>query len=442
MDWVNTLPGVEVAGKGYCYPVTQYNSNDSETLEFGNYNPGTIRGRKFEDINGDGSRQPDGEDATPGTPDDEILIQGWMMELQDDQGNPIVPPGGEDNPQLTNANGLATWTKLVPGRTYILCEEERLGWGISKPANGNNCRTIDLTNGQTETRLFGNYEGIKIIVYKYEDVNGNQAYEVGEPILPGWDMTLKGTENGTGDTVGPDTQQTAGDPAMVMWEGLRPGDYKVSETLQPDWVQTKSKSLNFKGSTSGEVLEGYIGNYRPATRIARKTEDLNGDGIKDAGEPWLENWEMSLDGATGVFAADPLAGDDYQVQFTDLRPGDYEVCETLKGGWVNTDPADASKCKKVTVVSGETAEVLLGNFKKTTITAIKFHDKNADTVMDATDPFLEWSMTLTGGATKTTDPVTGEAKWTGLGPGTYEVCEDLAANRTGSTRRLCRPPLH
>ncbi len=39
-----------------------------------------------------------------------------------------------------------------------------------------------------------------------------------------------------------------------------------------------------------------LGNYQYRSVIAQKYEDWNADGKKQAAEPWLPDWEMSLDG--------------------------------------------------------------------------------------------------------------------------------------------------
>ncbi len=44
-----------------------------------------------------------------------------------------------------------------------------------------------------------------------------------------------------------------------------------------------------------------FGNYRPVSISGRKFEDLDGDGVKDAGEPGLVGWTIELAPAIGPF---------------------------------------------------------------------------------------------------------------------------------------------
>ena len=49
------------------------------------------------------------------------------------------------------------------------------------------------------------------------------------------------------------------------------------------------------------------------------------------------------------------------TDYWEVGPGSYKLCETLKGGWVNTDPGVAPPCKEVTVWSGNYVCVPFGN---------------------------------------------------------------------------------
>ena len=72
-----------------------------------------------------------------------------------------------------------------------------------------------------------------------------------------------------------------------------------------------------------------------------KWNDLNGNGVRDAGEPTLPGWRIYLD-ANGNGQLDP--GEQYQD--TDVNghyafvvaPGTYTVREVLQSGWIQTFP--------------------------------------------------------------------------------------------------------
>ncbi len=118
-----------------------------------------------------------------------------------------------------------------------------------------------------------------------------------------------------------------------------------------------------------------FGNVELITVRARKYEDVNGNGVKDDGEPWLEGWEMTLNGAD---AQDTNA--DGWVVWDGLWPGDYEVCETDVAGWVNTAPGDGCRGPR-TLESGGLWTAAFGNYRRLGVSAFKCEDMNADGVV-------------------------------------------------------------
>jgi len=108
-----------------------------------------------------------------------------------------------------------------------------------------------------------------------------------------------------------------------------------------------------------------------------KYNDLDGDGMFDAGEPGLDNWTFHITGPGGydVTASTTgggfidLAGADSDPQPMIKDAGDYVVTETLKNGWKNTDPGlpgDPNPNQKTITIPGEVIDntsplVRLGN---------------------------------------------------------------------------------
>ncbi|MBD2267072.1 putative Ig domain-containing protein [Anabaena sp. FACHB-709] len=73
-----------------------------------------------------------------------------------------------------------------------------------------------------------------------------------------------------------------------------------------------------------------------------KWNDIDGDGVKDTGEPGLQGWTIYLDSNTngqldnGEISTTTDANGNYQ--FTNLRPGVYTVAEVQQPGWKQTFP--------------------------------------------------------------------------------------------------------
>ncbi|MGB0383925.1 MAG: LamG-like jellyroll fold domain-containing protein [Ardenticatenaceae bacterium] len=75
----------------------------------------------------------------------------------------------------------------------------------------------------------------------------------------------------------------------------------------------------------------------PSAVHGMKYHDLNGNGVKDAGEPGLEEWTISLKDANGnLLTTTTDANGNYQ--FTNLPAGTTSVAEGQQPGWVQTSP--------------------------------------------------------------------------------------------------------
>ena len=76
----------------------------------------------------------------------------------------------------------------------------------------------------------------------------------------------------------------------------------VCEVQQATWTQSFPSGAACGASAggwgitlaSGDLDSGNdFGNYRQATKTGTKFNDLNGDGVKDAGEPGLPGWVIN-----------------------------------------------------------------------------------------------------------------------------------------------------
>ena len=167
-----------------------------------------------------------------------------------------------------------------------------------------------------------------------------------------------------------------------------------------------------------------------------KFEDLNGNGVKEVDEPKLQGWEIKLYNETGNRLISTTSTDTQGAYaFTSVLPGNYQVCETNKTGWMVTDPAAgnvASACKQLTVSSGQITTNYFGNFKLGSISGMKFEDMNNNEDKDAGDAGLAgWTIFLdtnTNGTLDSGEPSTqtltdGSYTFSELGPGNYTIRE-------------------
>ena len=94
---------------------------------------------------------------------------------------------------------------------------------------------------------------------------------------------------------------------------------------------------------SGQTVTGLdFGNAQSGEICGTKFNDLDGDGVRDAGEPGLAGWTIYLDSDNdGVLdAGEPTQITDASghYAFSGLLPGSYSVREVLQSGWGQTYP--------------------------------------------------------------------------------------------------------
>ncbi len=99
-----------------------------------------------------------------------------------------------------------------------------------------------------------------------------------------------------------------------------------------------------------------FGNYQGGRIEGDAWDDLNGNGVRDAGEPTLAGWTVYLD---TDHDGTPDAGERTQVTdasghyvFNGMPPGTYTVCEVLQSGWTQTNPTTAAAYQATSVPFG------------------------------------------------------------------------------------------
>ncbi len=192
----------------------------------------------------------------------------------------------------------------------------------------------------------GDWQNTKIHGSKWNDLNQNGLWDTGEPALADWTIYLDSNNNGQLDEGERSTVTDVN--GEYTFEFLQAGTYTVAEVVQPGWVQTypSSSEPHTVEVEGGEVIPGInFGNFlaNPAEIHGYKWNDLNGDGIWNAGESGLEGWTIYLDenqngqfdGGEPFDITDPAG----EYSFTNLAPDTYVVAEMLQEGWEQTYPS-------------------------------------------------------------------------------------------------------
>ena len=400
-------------------------------LDFGNRMSTSIHGTKWNDLDGDGLR----EAGEPGLAD-------WTIYL--DINNNGQLDAGEPS-EVTNQDGAYWFTGLSTG-THRIAEVMQPGWEQTYPSQPG-IHVVNVTAGEIVERVnFGNQRipSGEIRGSKWNDVDGDGLRDAGEAGLVDWTIYLD--RNNTGRLDAGDLSTTTDANGDYQFTGLSAGSYIVAEVLQADWQQTFPRTgVHQVVLADGQVVVQIdFGNQRiPSGEIrGSKWNDVDGDGLRDAGEAGLVDWTIYLDrNNTGRLDAGDLstttdANGDYQ--FTGLSAGSYTVAEVLQADWQQTFPRNGAH--QIVLADGQVVNRIdFGNQRIPSgeIRGSKWNDVDGDGLRDAGEAGLvDWTIYLdrnnTGrldaGDLSTTTDANGDYQFTGLSAGSYTVAEVLQAD--------------
>jgi len=245
---------------------------------------GSIGGRKFEDLNGDGD---DESGIDPGRAWQVTLVH-LGLDGQYGGGDDIVL--GADVP--TNPDGTYLFADLAAG-SYRVIESFSADYtattvtfydvvlasaliGTDVTSVTENCTTTITTTDifsieHATGKDFGNFKNVFVEGITFQDHNGNGVREAGDQPLSGWTMIL----NDDGDGIVEDGEAfvVTGSDGRYRFSNLGPGAYIVTEATPPNaWVQTL-------GEDGYAVLVG----------------DVDGDGLQGPREVWSGGFVAALD---------------------------------------------------------------------------------------------------------------------------------------------------
>jgi SdrD B-like domain/Secretion system C-terminal sorting domain len=125
-----------------------------------------------------------------------------------------------------------------------------------------------------------------------------------------------------------------------------------------------------------------------------KFNDINGNGIKDPGEPGLPNWiiNLSYQNAAGTVTVKDTTDDNGNYFFDNLQPGGtYTVSETNQVGWEQTFPGSTG-IYTVNLTSGQHLDTL--NFGNHLTTVGSICDSLRATASKTSPGDCNWSLSL------------------------------------------------
>jgi hypothetical protein len=288
----------------------------------------SLAGSVYEDLDGDGVR----DEGEPG-------IAGG-------RGRPDGPGGPRTT--VTGADGGYAFTGLLAGE-YALTAAQPAGYadgrdaaGTGGGAAGNDAITaIALDGGEAATGYaFGETRGASL--------SGRVVDETGAGV-PGATVTVTGTD-GAGAPLPPRPVTTGTDGTWVVTD-LPPGTYTVTETQPAGYGDGPDTAGTAGGSVGNDVVSGIVlgSGTSGADYVFAEVRgsvagvvyrDLDGDGVRDEGEPGVPGVPVALDGPGGPRST--TTGADGGYVFAGLLGGDYTLTETQPAGLLDGTDAPGS----------------------------------------------------------------------------------------------------
>ncbi len=209
--------------------------------------PGTIQGVLFDDDNTDGQ-------LTAG----ELPIQGWTVDLLDDQGSTIAST-------VSDAGGNYSFPGLTAPQVYFVQPQLPGGWiHTNGPANGQpNAGVLAEVQPNTTTTLnlgFSDVSG-RIVGQVVHDIDGDGVLDVADPALRGVQVVAVGVDV-------PGTTTVVSDEDGNFEFVLVPGTYNIAPIPFPGWQPAFPTPLPTLTIAAGDVIENnYLGIDSPRRSV-------------------------------------------------------------------------------------------------------------------------------------------------------------------------------
>lgn len=327
------------------------------------------------------------------------------------------------NPLIIEADSATPGVALVGSTFHSNIRVERLigltpflqAGGVAGDAPYTTTSADLRLNIDASSTFVADYVTAAIGDFVWEDLNRNGIQEAGEPGIAGVTVELYDCD----DTFVAST--TTDSDGFYLFDGLTPGDYYLV-FVQPDDYhftlqdQGGDDELNSdadpnSGSTicttlaPGQTdLSWDAGLYRPAALGDRVWEDLNGNGLQDAGELGVPGVTVKLYDCVGNFIAETTTDANGLYLFTGLVPGSYYVVFMAPTGYeftsqnagmdeaIDSDADAFGVTACVTLTSGETnldVDAGLVAIEYAAIGDFVWKDLNRNGIQDAGEPGIE-----------------------------------------------------
>ena len=267
-------------------------------------------------------------------------LPGVRIDLLDADGNVIAST-------MTDSQGQYSFENLRPGDYRIFQHQpdgffhggQRLGTGGGQIL-ADDLLGLTLAAGSALVEYnFCEIEPSSISGIVHIDEDGDCIRDEGERGLGGVRIDLMDVNGNLISTTVTDSQ------GQYSFENLRPGDYRIFQH-QPDGLLQGGQTLGSGGGlvladdllgvtlAAGRDLVDYnFCEVEPSSISGFVHVDDDGDCIRDANEQGLAGVTIELRDATGRVVAQTMTDSNGRYEFTNLRPGDYQIFEYQPEGY-------------------------------------------------------------------------------------------------------------
>ncbi|MCK6394374.1 SdrD B-like domain-containing protein [Zoogloea sp.] len=415
----------------------------------------SIGDKVWEDTNANG-RQDAGEAGIAGVTVKLLNSAGTVLTTTttDASGNYLFSglPAGSYKVQVVTPTGYVITTKDATVATDATDSDIDASGisGLYTLTGGSNNLTVDAGFYKARASL-----GDKV----WCDADKDGIQDAGEVGASGVTVKLL---DASGTVVATTTTDTNGN---YKFSNLNPGDYSVQVVAPTGYAfSAKDQGTNDGADSDVDTVTGKSGvvtlaagennvsldagiYFKPTTGSIgdRVWEDMNYNGIQDAGEAGIKGVTVKLLNSAGTVVATTTTDASGNYLFSNLNAGNYKVqvvaptgyyyTKQDQAGWNGTDSAVNSSgyTGTVALAAGESQLKLdAGLYRKASIGDKVWEDKNHNDIQDSTEPgicnvkvLLQNSVGTTIATTYT--DVNGNYKFTNLDPGTYRIVFDKSA---------------
>ncbi len=431
-------PEVYVAG----YALSLASGQTISGRDFANrQQTGTVEGLKFNDLDGDRTKQP----AEPG-------LEGWTIQAYaDTNGTGQLDAGEAEVGQpagqaITAADGSYQLT-LTPG-DYIICEETQPDWEQTAPTPADNeCGdsiagladggyAITLGAGEDVSgKDFGNRLSPGSIVIKKNTLGPDGSFNFDGP------AGLPSPANASGDF----SIATAASTGSATFTDVTPGSYVISELGPPALWTLTALACNDGASPTPSTTAGQTATVKvdPGETVICTFTNTKVGSIVIKKNTLGPDGSFNFDGPAGLPSPANASGDfsiataasTGSATFTDVTPGSYVISElgppalwtltalACNDGASPTPSTTAGQTATVKVDPGETVICTFTNTKVGSI-VIKKNTLGPDGSFNFDGPAgLPSPANASGDFSIATAASTGSATFTDVTPGSYVISE-------------------